>query len=219
MPEAHSQRQIDTWIFDLDDTLYPPEAGLLAEINRRMTAFIVRELGIPLAEATEIRARYWTEHGITLAGLIAEHGVDADHFLADTHDIDLSGIVPDAALATAISALPGRRIVHTNGSRSHAARVLAATGLDGHFEDVIAIEDKGLIPKPRPEAYQIVLARTGIDPSSALMIEDTHRNLVEPQRLGMTTVWLAHDPVVTTPDHVDHRIIGLADFLGEISGG
>lgn len=213
MSRAHIQRQIDTWIFDLDDTLYPPEAGLLAEINQRMTAFIVRELGIPQAEATEIRARYWTEHGITLAGLIADHGVDPDHFLADAHDIDFSGVLPDPDLMAAIGALPGRRVVHTNGSRGHAARVLAATGLEGLFDDVIAIEDKGLIPKPRAEAYQVVLDRTGLDPLSALMIEDMHHNLIEPRRLGMTTVWLAHDPVEPTPDHVDCRVSDLTSFL------
>ncbi|MEO1492988.1 MAG: pyrimidine 5'-nucleotidase [Pseudomonadota bacterium] len=213
MPFPHSQRQIDTWIFDLDDTLYPPEAGLLAEINRRITAFIVRELGMAPEDAAVIRARYWAEHGITLAGLIAEHRVKPDHFLADTHDIDLSGVRPNPALVGAIAELPGRRIVHTNGARAHAARVLAATGLEELFDEVYAIEDKGLIPKPRAEAYRIVLEHSGADPTRALMIEDTHRNLVEPRRLGMATAWLAHDSNHATPDHVDHRIEDLTAFL------
>jgi len=213
MCAAYNHGQIETWIFDLDDTLYPPEAGLLSQINQRMTDYIVRELGREPSEASEMRARYWQRYGITLAGLIEDHDVDAGHFLADTHDIDLSGLRPDPALHAALGALSGRLVVHTNGSREHADRVLDATGLGGFFEDVIALEDKALIPKPRAEAYATVLDRTGADPKSALMIEDTVGNLTVPHGLGMTTVWLTHDPVPPTPAHVDHRITDLAAFL------
>ncbi len=213
MKGANNLGQIETWIFDLDDTLYPPRAGLLDQINRRMTAYIVRELGQTETAANEMRAGYYRAHGITLAGLIEEHGVDAADFLADTHDIDLSALSPDPLLAGAIGALPGRKIVHTNGAQGHAASVLDAAGLSGLFDDVIAIEDKALVPKPRVEAYRYVLERTGADPRRALMIEDTAHNLTEPRRLGMTTVWLAHDREAPTPDHVDHRITDLTGFL------
>ena len=208
---------VETWIFDLDNTLYPPGTGLLCAVDARITGFIARELAVGPAEADRLRRAHWLAHGITLRGLMAEHGVSADAFLAEVHAVDLSGLAPDPRLARAVAGLPGRRIVHTNSARAHAERVLAALGLSAHFDAVFAIEDKALVPKPRPRAYAHVLAATGADPRRAAMIEDTAANLVEPGRLGMATVWLAHDPGAATPDHVDARIDDLAGFLEQMA--
>jgi len=208
---------IETWVFDLDNTLYPPDARLMDQVDQRMTAYIMRELGVDRAEADRIRGEYWQTHGITLRGLIEDHGADPDSFLAETHAIDLSEIRPDPGLVAAIAALPGRKVIHTNGARGHAEGVLAATGLAGLFDAVFAIEDKELIPKPDPRAYAIVIEATGLDPARAAMIEDTVQNLVEPWRLGMGTVWLDHGPAGTgpepVPDYVDCRIDALEPFL------
>jgi len=207
--------QVETWIFDLDNTLYPPDARLMDQVDQRMTAYIMRELGVGLEEANRIREDYWLTHGITLKGLIEDHGADPAHFLADTHAIDLSNILPDPALAEAIAALPGKKVIHTNGARGHAQGVLEAVGLTGLFDRVFAIEDKALIPKPDPRAYAIVIEATGLDPARAAMIEDTVQNLVEPWRLGMGTVWLDHGGATEAPDYVDRRIDALMPFLRE----
>lgn len=208
---------VETWIFDLDNTLYHPSARLFDQINARMTAFIMRELGVGRAEADRMRRDYWQRHGATLGGLVAEHGVDPQHFLDDVHQIDLSALLPDPELAEAIRRVPGRRIIHSNGSRAHAARVLAARGLDGLFDAVYAIEDKALTPKPQPEAYQTIVELARLDPARAAMIEDDARNLEVPKTLGMATVWLCHDAGPMAPEWVDRRISCLIDFLAELA--
>ena len=204
---------IQTWIFDLDNTLYHPSVRLFDQINARMTGFIMRELGVGRAQADRLRGDYWRRHGTTLGGLVAHHGIDPAQFLDEVHDIDLSALKPDTDLAEAIARLPGRRIIHTNGARAHAERVLAARGLEGVFAAIYAIEDKALVPKPQPGAYQAVLAHERMDPVCAAMIEDDPRNLEAPRALGMTTVWLCHQPGAPAPDFVDHRITGLTAFL------
>jgi putative hydrolase of the HAD superfamily len=204
---------VETWIFDLDNTLYHPSARLFDQINIRMTGFIMRELSVTKAEADALRRRYWERHGTTLRGLIEEHGTDAGRFLDEVHAIDLSALAPDAGLAESIRRLPGRKLVHTNGSRGHAARVLAARGLGGLFDAVYAIEDKDLVPKPQRAAYDRIVALAGIDPGRAAMVEDDARNLEVPKALGMRTVWLCHETGAKAPGWVDLRVAGLDGFF------
>ena len=208
---------VETWIFDLDNTLYHPSARLFDQINARMTGFIMRELGVSRAEATGLRQRYWQRHGTTLRGLIDNHGIEPARFLDEAHDIDLSALKPDTDLTAAIHRLPGTRIVHTNGARSHAARVLAARGLEEVFDAVYAIEDKALVPKPQPDAYDRVIRLSGLEPTRAAMVEDDVRNLEVPKALGMATVWLCHQTGARTPAFVDRRITGLTRFLQEFA--
>ena len=204
---------IATWIFDLDETLYPPSAGLLAQVDARMTAYIARELGLAEAEADRLRRLYWRDHGITLAGLVRHHAVAPAHFLEEVHSIELDGLAPDPGLAAALAGLPGRRIVHTNAARAHAERVLEALGLAGEIAAVYALEDKGLVAKPAAGAYAHVLAAEAAAAAETAMVEDSARNLREPHRLGMATVWLDHLREGPTPEHVDHRTHDLARFL------
>jgi len=208
--------QVETWIFDLDNTLYHPSARLFDQINIRMTGFIMRELAVTKAAADALRRNYWERYGTTLRGLIEEHGTDAGRFLDEVHAIDLSALAPDAGLAQAIRRLPGRKLVHTNGSRSHAARVLAACGLGGIFDGVYAIEDKDLVPKPQRAAYDRIVALAGIDPTRAAMIEDDARNLEVPKALGMRTVWLSHEAGASAPVWVDLRVTALDLFFGVV---
>ncbi len=208
---------VETWIFDLDNTLYHPSARLFDQINARMTGFIMRELGVSRAAADDLRRTYWQRHGTTLRGMIDGHGIDPAQFLDEVHAIDLSALKPDADLAAAIRRLPGARIVHTNGARAHAARVLAARGLEGLFDAVYAIEDKDLVAKPQPDAYRRVIQLSGLDPARAAMIEDDVRNLEVPKALGMATVWLCHRAGARAPAFVDHRITRLSRFLQELA--
>ncbi len=215
---------VRTWVFDLDNTLYPPSARLFDQIERRMTDFVARAVGVGRAEADRLRRLWWARHGTTLAGLMAEHGVDPGPYLREVHEIDLSPLTPDPALAARIRALPGRRVVHTNGPRVHAERVLAARGLEGLFDAIFGIEDTGFVPKPRPEAFEAVFAAGAIAPERGAMFEDDARNLAVPAARGMVTVHVAaadHDPghgaeppAASTPAH--HRTDDLAAFLGRV---
>ncbi len=215
MPRA-AFRHVETWIFDLDNTLYPPAARLFDQIETRMTAFVMQALGVARAEADRLRRHYWRTHGTTLAGLMREHGVDPAPYLEHVHDIDLGHLAPDPALAARIAALPGRRIVHTNGPRRHAERVLAARGLAGLFDAVYGVQETGFHPKPDPRAYGAVLAAHGFDPARAAMFEDDPRNLQEPHALGMATVLVHTPPPAPRPAHVQHHAPDLTAFLARL---
>jgi putative hydrolase of the HAD superfamily len=181
---------ITTWIFDLDNTLYPARANLFAAIDRKMTAYVARTLGIAEPEAFRVQKDYFHRHGTTLAGLMADHGVDAHHFLADVHDIEMDVLDQDAPLAAAIARLPGRKLVFTNGDTPYALKVLDRLGLGGSFEAIHDIHAMGLVPKPHPSAYAGLCAALAIDPTTALFAEDMARNLAPAKQLGMTTLWV-----------------------------
>ena len=217
MPLDRIGTGIETWIFDLDNTLYHPSARLCDRINARMTEFIMRELGLGRRAADRLRESYWARDGITLSGLVAEHGVDSAAFLEEVHRIDLAPLRPDPQLAAGIRRLPGERMIHSNGARVHAERVLAALGLAGVFDRIFGIDDKALVPKPRAEAYEHVIAASGLDPCRAAMIEDDQRNLAVPKALGMTTVWVCHAPGDKAAAHVDLRVPSLAACLERVA--
>ncbi|MEL6478622.1 MAG: pyrimidine 5'-nucleotidase [Pseudomonadota bacterium] len=204
----------DTWIFDLDNTLYPARLGLVEQINARMTAWVMRELGLDRAGADAYRARTWRDYGITLRGLIEEHGADAAAFLHETHDIDYAALAPAPRLAEAVARLPGRKIVHTNGARAHAERVLARTGLAPHIDALWAIEEADLVPKPRPEATRRILAGLRIDPARAVMLEDSPANLATAKQAGMATVWVTREEAAPAA-HIDHTARNPVDFLAQ----
>ncbi|WP_114966896.1 pyrimidine 5'-nucleotidase [Alkalilacustris brevis] len=207
---------IRTWVFDLDNTLYPPEAALFTQIEARMTDFVMRSLGVPRGEADHLRHKYWAEHGTTLAGLMECHGIAPEAYLEEVHDISLDALSPDPALRTRIDALPGRRLVYTNGSAPYALRVLAARGLSGVFEAVYGIEDAGFQPKPRRAAFEAICARDRITPDWAAMFEDDPRNLSAPHAMGMRTVHVAPQPAPA--EHIHHHTDDLAGFLAQVSG-
>ena len=213
---------VTAWIFDLDNTLYPPEAQLFAQIEVRMTAWMMRALDVPQDHANRLRADYWRLHGTTLAGLMAEHQVDPAAYLADVHDIDFSVLTPDPDLAAAIAALPGRRIIHTNGDAGYARRVLAARALpEDLFDAVYGIEEAGFHPKPDPRAYQGVCDRHGIAPASAFFVDDMAHNLKPAHALGMVTGWVNNGSERGdhghSPDFIDYEIADLTDWLEELT--
>ncbi|MDR5654639.1 pyrimidine 5'-nucleotidase [Ruixingdingia sedimenti] len=212
---AQQFHHVDTWVFDLDNTLYPPSARLFDLIEARMTAWVMGALGVEQAEADRLRRDYWLRYGTTLAGLMAEHRVDADAYLADVHDIALDRIAPDPALTTAIGALPGRRIVYTNGSAGYAERVIAARGLTGLFDAVYGVEHAGFRPKPERGAFEAVFARDGVTPGRAAMFEDDARNLAAPHAMGMRTIHVA--PAPEPAPHIHHHTDDLAGFLTQLS--
>jgi putative hydrolase of the HAD superfamily len=205
------------WVFDMDDTLYPREQGLMSLVQARINAFVVEAVGMAPDEAAVLQRQFLDEHGTTLAGLMASYTIDADRFLHEVHDVPLDGLEPDPRLADQLKALPGRCYVFTNGAREYAHRVLAHLGIADCFEGVFAIEDAELTPKPAPSTFRRMLDRFGIDPHRAAFFEDTPRNLEPAKILGMATILIGDGHGKPLGDHIDYIAPDLHDFLSDLS--
>lgn len=206
-------RHVDTWLFDLDNTLYPVESGFMGEIERRMTAFVQKVTGLERDEAYRLQKSYLAEHGLTLIGMMKNHGVDPRDFHALFHDMSLEALAHDPALIAAIARLPGRRLIFTNADDIHAERVLQRLGLSHLFSDVFHIGSAGYTPKPHPDAFERMSAAHGIDPAVTAFFEDSERNLAPAAELGMTTVLVGpHAPASAAP-FVQYKTDKLAPFL------
>ena len=187
-PDPTRFAHITDWVFDLDNTLYPHHSNLFSQIDTRMTAYISRFLDLPREEARTLQKELYRRHGTTLRGLMERYQVDPDDFLEKVHDIDYSWIEPDPALGEAMRALPGRKFIFTNGSRSHAERAAERLGVSDHFEDIFDIVAAGHTPKPAKESYDLFVTLHRIVGPNAVMFEDIARNLRVPKEIGMTTV-------------------------------
>jgi putative hydrolase of the HAD superfamily len=220
---------IETWVFDLDNTLYPHHVNLWQQVDRRIGEYIGNYLQVPGDEARRIQKDYYRRYGTSMRGMMSEHGVSADDFLAYVHRIDHSPLEPNPAMGAAIAKLPGRKLVLTNGSTDHADKVLQRLGIGSHFEAVFDIIAAELEPKPAPQTYQKFLDLHGVDPASSAMFEDLARNLVIPHRLGMTTVLVVPDGTKEVvredwelegrdAEYVDHVTDDLTGFLQGLTG-
>ena len=187
-PTPEDFSHIATWVFDLDNTLYPHHSNLFSQIDVLMTGYVSELLTLPRDEARKLQKELYLEHGTTLAGLMARYGINSDDFLQKVHDIDYSWLAPDDALGEAIKSLPGRKFILTNGSRGHAERTARQLGILDHFDDIFDIVAAGLTPKPARETYDKFLALHEVAGSNAVMFEDLARNLIAPKALGMKTV-------------------------------
>jgi len=219
---------VETWVFDLDNTLYPHDLNLWQQIDDRIQQFIANFLSIPKDQAFRVQKDYYKRYGTSMRGLMAEHGMKPDDFLEFVHAIDHSPLTPNPELGAAIEQLPGRKLILTNGTRKHAEAVMRCLDIDRHFEDVFDIAAADLDPKPLPQVYDRFLHKHGVEPTRAAMIEDLARNLEVPHALGMTTVLVV--PPATREvfregwelagrdaPHVDHVTDDLAGFLRRIS--
>jgi putative hydrolase of the HAD superfamily len=211
---------IRNWIFDLDNTLYPASADLFGLIDARMTGFIQDLLGLEWTEARALQKDYFHNHGTTLSGLMSEHDIDPNRFLAYVHDIEMDVLSEDRRLVEAIARLPGRKLIFTNGDADYARRVLARLGMAESFEAIHDIHACAYEPKPQPIAYQRMAEAFGIEPAESLFVEDMARNLKPAKAIGMTTVWVnngseqgrGHDDRA----YVDYEITDLGAWLHEI---
>ncbi|RMF12686.1 MAG: pyrimidine 5'-nucleotidase [Alphaproteobacteria bacterium] len=209
--------RIETWVFDLDNTLYSPTCRLFDQVDRRMGEFISARLSIDRQEARRIQKDYFVHYGTTLKGLMRHHAIAPDEFLEFVHDIDVTVVPPDDALRDALAGLAGRRLVYTNGSRSHAERILARLGVSELIDGIFDIAAAGYVPKPDAGNFRSFLDRHRIAPERAVMIEDMARNLIPASAAGMTTVWLRTGyewaDVHHRPEAVDIEIDDLAAWL------
>ncbi len=179
---------IENWVFDLDNTLYPPAANLFAQIDVKMGEFIQEFLGVDALEARHIQKSYFRDYGTTLNGLMQNHDMHPDIYLNYVHDIDHSVLIPDFALEEGLKGLEGRKIIFTNGSVRHAENVLLALGIAHHFDELYDIAAAEFNPKPHRETYDKFVQQTNIDPLASAMFEDMVVNLEVPHEMGMTTI-------------------------------
>ncbi|MDP6786339.1 MAG: pyrimidine 5'-nucleotidase [Rhodospirillales bacterium] len=216
-------RQTETWVFDLDNTLYPASTNLFGQIDLRMRDFIAQSLNLDLDEARTLQKTYFHTYGTTLRGLMEHHAVDAHAFLDYVHDIDIEALAPSPALDAALDRLSGRKLIFTNASTGHARRVMRRLGVERHFEDIFDIADADFEPKPVPAVYARLVARHRIDPGTSVMVEDIARNLEPAAALGMTTVWVRTNSEWGREGndgaHVHHVVDDLAAWLAALTGG
>ncbi|WP_265516605.1 pyrimidine 5'-nucleotidase [Nitratireductor luteus] len=226
-PDPFRFAHVTDWVFDLDNTLYPHHSDLFSQIDVKMTAYVSELLSMPREEARTLQKQLYRDHGTTLKGLMELYRVDPDDFLEKVHDIDYSWLDPNPELGRAISALPGRKFIFTNGDRSHAERAARQLGVLDHFEDIFDIVAAGLEPKPSKATYDRFIDLHAVVGSNAVMFEDLARNLRVPKALGMTTVLIVpknFEPTFTEiwerdpcdEDEVDFVTDDLTAFLRSI---
>lgn len=225
-PDPAAFTHVAIWIFDLDNTLYPAACNLFAQIDRRMTQFIAERFDLPWDEARRKQKHYFQTYGTTLRGLMLDHQIEPDAFLDFVHDIDVSLVDAAPVLDQALARLPGRKLIHTNGSVRHAENVLDRLGIARHFEAIYDIVAADYVPKPDPRPYSDLVRRHGVAPASALMVEDIARNLAPAAGLGMTTLWVASGIDWARPErsagaeaHIHHVTEDLPAWLEALSTG
>ena len=210
--------EVETWIFDLDNTLYPGSCRLFEQVQQRMNQYICDRLNLSPDAAAELRRKYFLEHGTTMNGLMKVNRIDPHEFLAFVHEVDLACVPPDPALVSALAKLRGRKIVHTNGSVRHAERLLDHLGVSDSFSGIIDIVAADFEPKPALPGYRLLLLRHAVEPKTAIMVEDMARNLAPAAELGMTTAWMRNGldwaAAESDSDYIHHIIDDLAGFLG-----
>ena len=227
LPDPTRFAHVRDWVFDLDNTLYPHQTNLFAQIDVRMTAYLSELLSLPRDEARKLQKELYREYGTTLAGLMALHNIDPDDFLLKVHDIDYSPVKPNPHLADAIKALPGRKFIFTNGDRGHAERTARQLGILDQFDEIFDIVAAGLTPKPARETYDKFVGLHRVDTPNAAMFEDLARNLSVPKAMGMATVLIVQRNVEPTfseiweqdptfEDDVDFVTDDLTSFLNTI---
>ena len=202
-------RDVDCWVFDLDNTLYPASCRLFDQVDRRIGEYVQQLLKLDPLAARALQKQYFRDHRTTLNGLMIHHRIRPEDFLDFVHAIDLSPVAEDRRLDAALDRLPGRKVIYTNGSVRHAQNVMGKLGVARHFEDVFDIAAAGYVPKPEISAYRAMLARHGIDPTRAAMLDDMPRNLAPAAELGMTTIWVKTDVDWAQPEAETGPVVGV----------
>ncbi len=212
---------IETWVFDLDNTLYPADCRLFDQVDKRIGLYIAERLNLDADEARKLQKKYFHEHDTTLSGLMIHHDADPDEFLDFVHDIDRSAIKPSQELDDSLHGLPGRKIIFTNGSADHAHKVMARLRVGHHFDEVFDIAAANYIPKPRPEPYDALIERHEIEPARAVLIDDISHNLKPAAARGMTTVWVNTGESWASPkdeaDYLHHVADDLISWLQAVT--
>ncbi len=217
------QSQINTWIFDLDNTLYSADSGIFQQVHELMGKFVSSHLNIGIEDAKKIQKEYYKEHGTTLRGMMDNHGVDPDHFLAEVHKLDYSIVGPNYKLNKELKKLTGRKIIYTNANMQHAVSVLERIELSNFFDEIYDIKMANYIPKPEITPYEQIIKQYEINFEKTAMFDDIAKNLVPAKKVGFTSVWIDagyenfSDDIKASKNYLDYQTTDIADFLESVN--
>ena len=215
--------KIDTWIFDLDNTLYSADSGIFQQVHKLMGKFIVEHLNVNINEAKKIQRRYYKKHGTTLRGLMDNHGIDPDSFLEEVHKLDYSIVSPNLKLAKNLENLNGKKFIFTNANKKHADIILDKLQITNLFEGIFDIKMANYIPKPEIQTYEKLIETYNINPNKTIMFDDIAKNLVPASKIGFTTVWIdvGHenysDDIASSKKYLDYQTKDLSHWLSNIN--
>ena len=219
------KNKINTWIFDLDNTLYSADSGIFQQVSDLMGKFVSKHLNIDISEAKKIQSKYYKQNGTTLRGMMDNHGVDPDEFLEEVHNLDYSIVGPNYKLNEALDKLKGRKIIYTNANQKHVDNVLLRLELTNKFDEIYDIKMASYIPKPAIEPYKKLIEKFNIDPQYSIMFDDIAKNLVPAKNVGFTSVWIDHgyenfsDDIKSSEKYLDYKTKDLSLFLDEVNKG
>ena len=217
------KEKINTWIFDLDNTLYSADSGIFQQVHKLMGEFIAKNLNMELSEAKKLQSKYYKQHGTTLRGMMDNHGVDPDYFLEEVHRLDYSIVGPNEKLNNELKCLKGRKIIYTNANKQHVVDVLQKINLSNFFDEVFDIKMANYIPKPEIKPYQQIIDLFNIDSKSSAMFDDIAKNLVPAKKVGFTPVWVDagyenfSDDIKASKEYLDYQTRDLSLFLKDIN--
>ena len=217
------KEKINTWIFDLDNTLYSADSGIFQQVHKLMGEFISKNLKMDMVEAKKLQSKYYKQHGTTLSGLMENHGVEPDYFLDEVHKLDYSIVGPDEILNKELEKIQGRKIIYTNANKKHVVDVLERINLANFFDEIFDIKMANYIPKPEIRPYEQIIDIFNINPSSSAMFDDIAKNLVPAKKVGFTPVWVDagyenfSDDIQASKDYLDYSTRNLSSFLKDIN--
>ena len=217
------KNKINTWIFDLDNTLYSADSGIFQQVHTLMGEFVSNYLKIEIKEAKELQKKYYKQYGTTLRGMMDYHNVDPDYFLAEVHRLDYSIIGPNKILNKELEKLEGRKIIYTNANRKHTNDVLEKLELTHMFKEIFDIKDANYIPKPEIMPYKQFIKNFEIDTSSAIMFDDIAKNLVPAKNVGLNSVWIDagyenfSDDIASSKKYLDYETKDIPKFLNQVN--
>ena len=219
------KEKINTWIFDLDNTLYSADSGIFQQVHKLMGEFISNNLNMEISEAKKLQSKYYKQHGTTLRGMMDNHGVDPDYFLDEVHRLDYSIVGPNQLLNDELEKLEGRKIIYTNANEKHVLDVLKRINLSDYFDEIFDIKLANYIPKPEIKPYEQIIELFKIDASSSAMFDDIAKNLVPAKKVGFTPVWIDagyenfSDDIEASKDYLDYETRNLSLFLKDVNEG
>ena len=217
--------KINTWIFDLDNTLYSADSGIFQQVHKLMGEFISKNLQLNIEEAKKLQSKYYKQHGTTLRGMMDNHGIDPDYFLDEVHKLDYSIVGANKILNEELHKLKGRKIIYTNANKKHADDVLKKIDLNNYFDEIFDIKMANYIPKPDIEAYEKLINLYNIDPNTSAMFDDIAKNLVPAKKVGFTPVWIDagyenfSDDIEASKNYLDYETRDLSLFLKNVNDG
>ena len=217
------KNKINTWIFDLDNTLYSADSGIFQQVHTLMGKFVSAHLNIDIKKAKELQRKYYRQHGTTLRGMMDNHNVDPDHFLSEVHQLDYSIVGPNFKLNRELKKLKGRKIIYTNANRQHAKDILIRLELTNVFDEIFDIKTANYIPKPEASPYEQIISEFNIDPITTIMFDDIAKNLVPAKNVGFASVWIDvgyenfSDDIAKSKKYLDYETKDLSLFLDEVN--